>query len=329
VAAELHVFFWLGLVDRLRGLFLHDRMDAPLRRQLASAIEIHLARPSGGETGRPPGPEETVLREWLQELSPPGLADRVRDLTAREFWSPGRHEVREAAFGHHADELLASPGTLGTLTDWFDSGEARSGRNLGFIVGRRDEHAALARIVEEWMRAGRCLDFTTNYLGGIFAREGRLPDSWANLVDAVAAERPEDAAWMTAAADISGRGFERLVQLLPRLSAPASRFLRSLAYGDWLRILQTEQRARALDQLDRLAEAGDAGAPGVGLELLRMWGHIDGNALDTALVEGAIRLVRRVREDGGAVDRYVWREVLGLLCPHALRLVAELSLTPL
>ncbi len=323
VAEHVQVFIRLGLLDDLRTLFRPDGLDEPLRRRLIASLEKQVAFLREGNQDAGAASVVRPIREWLETLWPTDVGARVRILTAQDYWSVLNAEERDARYARLADELIAAPETLRGLADWLPTPEARSAESLGVWLGRRDTEGLLAEVIREWLRGDRCRTITVGYLIGIAAREEGLPQEWAATLDALATDQPEAVAIATASADISGRGFKRLLALLDRLPTPASRFLHPLAFGGWLGVLNPEQRAGAAKALVRLADAGDPAAAEVGIDLIQMWTHVNSVVMDPTLAEIALNLVSRPLVTRHRNDFYAWRGVLSLLCPFYPRRVAE------
>jgi hypothetical protein len=327
VAEHLGAFTDVGLLDRVRSLFRLDQLGDPLRRLVVAQVEkqIGFLREIGRENR--PNFKFHQLEEWLAELSPPDLAARVRDLTAQKYWSFGLHDDREARYERLAEELVMSPETFRGLADWFDAPEVRSADSLGFYAGRRDKDARLADIIRDWLQTDRCRSVTLGYLNGTMVREGKLSEEWAAILDALSINRPELVSLATASADVSERGFDRLLRLLDSVPPPSSRFLQPLAFGSWLRAIGPRHRARAAEALVRLAGAGDPEAAEIGIDVILMWAHVDSKAIDSTLAALALDLVSQPFEPGSRRDFYKWREILLLLCPSYPRQVAALMVS--
>jgi len=323
---HLQVFRGLGELSRLRALFRPDRLNDSLRRHLVAQLEKHIAfiREINQEGGTKPPLQP--LEEWLAELSPRDLATRVRDLTAQRYWSPGTREDRQARYDALGAELIASPETLRGLADWFAAPEVMSADFLGISIGRQDKDRRLAPVVQGWLKGGRCNSVTVGYLTGVAARGGALPDDWASFLDALAADQPEPTSLATLSADVSERGLERLLGLLGRLPAPASRYLLQLGFGAWLRVVGASQRVRIATALIRLADEGDPGAVHVALDIIGMWAHVDPKAISDEMAALALNLASRPLPDGRRGDNHLWLKVLEVLCPFYPREVAEVML---
>jgi hypothetical protein len=324
VVKHLELFTGLGLLERLRTLLRPDRVDESLRRRLVAKLEEQTTFLRNADEETHSDPTLGPLEEWLAELSPPDLATQVRDLTAQAYWTGWAPEERDARYNRLADGLIASPATFRQLAGWFATAESQSAGWLGIRVGQRDRGGELAEVVRDWLRADSCRLVTVGYLNGIAVRDGGLPEEWAATLQALAADRPELAAIAMASADVSSRGFDQLLELLDRLPAPASRFLRPLAYGNWLQVVSPQQRVRAAEALIHLADAGDPEAVNVGLDLILMWAHVASIAIDQALARLALNLARQPVSAVSRRDLSNWEKVLRLVCPFFPREVAEL-----
>jgi hypothetical protein len=155
-------------------------------------------------------------------------------------------------------------------------------------------------------------------------QKGELPIEWASVLDQVALARPELAASATTSADISVRGFRRLMAVIDRVPAPASRFLRRLALGDWLRALTEKERIEALEALKRLVDSGEDSAAAVGMDLILMWDHRDKAVIKSKLASVALLLAGSPGVTESQDDTYNWQQVLKALSPIYPREVCRL-----
>jgi hypothetical protein len=326
VINHLQTFTRLGLISRLRTLFRPDRLDEQVRRQLVGKLDaaISLLRERGSE--QQPDPFLLSLEEWMEELSPHDLGTQARDLTAQPYWTVGDQEARNTRYERIADQLITDPKTFQELADWFASPQAQSAWQLGLKIGSQDKDGQLKGIVHDWLCVDRCRSTVVGYLSGTARREGGLPVEWANVLDNLIADHPEVAAIATTEADISIRGFERLVRLLDRLPPPVSRYLRSLAFGGWLRVLRSEHITRIVESLIPLTDAGDPEAVDVGVELLQAWTHLD-QTIDQPIASVAMNLVRRALHFDRRQPAYNWQQVLLQLSPFYPDQVAELMVS--
>jgi hypothetical protein len=321
---HITTFAGLGLLAPLRAVLQKDRLDDSLRRRLRGHLEHHIAfiqeinRQDNGHR------DVTPLQLWLAELLPTDLANRVRDVTAQDPWSVWEPEQSATRYDALADELIAARETLLSLAEWFSSPEARSANVLAERIALRDRQNQLAAPMRQWLTENRAPMFTLSYLVGVATREAGLPSEWATLLDNLAATHPALVAQATTASDFSGRGITRLLNVLNRLPAPASRFLRPLAFGSWLRVASEEQRHALLQALNRLAESGDDQAAHVGLDLIQMWSHQDAKVVDERLAGVGLDLARRAVFSGGRREYRPWLQVLRLLTRHYPREASEL-----
>ena len=317
VVVRLRLLRELGLTDRVRGALRPPDVSPELRRELVVELDRQIGthRLLGREEMARPNADVTELEAWRADLVPADLATRVQDLTARAYEAWG-DAAADRAYDDVSNALVAAPDSFAGLAPWFDSGEAKGADTLAFRVGRSDESGRLAETVRGWMRAGRCRAVTAGYLIGVASRTGSLPEGWASELDALAGTDPEFVVSTTAAADIGGRGFERILEATDRLPPPASRSLRAFGFGRWHSELTTDQQVRILEKLVVLAEAGDPRAGGVGVKLVSVWSHRKSPPIDSRLVPHLFRLAEvapaGLDPDGG----YDWRHALGSLCPH-------------
>lgn len=326
VIRHLRLFRELGLTEEAKGLFSPEELTNELRLALVVELdqEIEFNRSQEREEGRPVNPEIPRLESWRGELAPRDLAMRVQDITARVSYDAWGDEGPDAFFAGVAEDLIGSPETFRILAEWFDSPQAKAIEYLGFSVGKRDTSDCLADHVRAWLQADRCRQVTIPYLNGAAARGSILPSRWASELDSLAVTRPELMIMATMVADVSARGFERVVRSFDRTPAVASRLLRAFGYSGWPKELTIEQQLRILEILVRLAETGDTLASHVGVDLLRFWCHFSKRGLDSRLVPPAFTLVERAPASVEAETGYNWWEMLRLLCPYDPVRVAEL-----
>src|SRR5581483_9078300 len=83
-------------------------------------------------------------------------------------------------------------------------------------------------------------------------------------------------------------------------------------------------RIRVSNLLVQLANNGDTEAAGVGIDLVRMWVHIDPMAMNEHLALATLTLACQPVPVVRGLDLHTWREVLQLLSPFHPRQVAQL-----
>jgi hypothetical protein len=79
--------------------------------------------------------------------------------------------------------------------------------------------------------------------------------------------------------------------------------------------------------LVQLVMKGDLEAPNIGVELVRMWAHVDPNAMNQRLAQATMTLASQRLQATHGHDLYTWREVLKLLCTYYPKKVAELTMS--
>lgn len=328
LTGQIRLFRDLGLMDRLRGLFREDWLTTDLRLSLVLELlrSLDIYRRVEQENGQPVPPGVLAQEVWLKELAPKDLATRVQDATARaphELWDD---EGLDAFYAGIAGDLIALPETFRNLREWFDSPRANAVEYLGFSLGKRDEHDKLSDPIRAWLRTDQCRKLAIPYLNGCAARESGLPDHWAAELDSLAPCRAEVAIIATLTADVSARGYHRVLSALDHLVSSAARLLRGFAHGGWPAVLDITQKTMILSRLIGMSDAGDVNAPIVGMDLIRMWCHIAKTPLNSHLVPSAFELAARAPRYAQAQNEYNWRETLRLLCPHDPVRVAEIVL---
>src|SRR5579864_7586982 len=329
---HLQTVIGLGLLENLRAVFQREPLVEPVRQNLLAKLEHKVS--FFKETNEENRNDAVIkrLEEWILELSPQDLESRARDLTAQDYWITAPYGDRDVRYNQLADELISNPETFRRLAAWFGSTEARSASALGFALGRRDVGGNLGKVVGEWLQTDLGRPVVIMYLQGTAARVGNLPDAWSSLLDGLAISRPELVGVATCQADVSIRGFNRLLSILDSLPTPRSRYLRQMAFGPWLHTLGPDERRRALETLIRLADLGDVEAVSAGTDLIRMWRDIDKDAVDQTLAQLALRLVQRPLSTVSYDTAYSWLEVMELLCPffprEAARIILEVITSP-
>jgi hypothetical protein len=315
----------LGLTQRVRTLCHAAPLTPEGRRELVVELdrEIGFHLKIKRDDGTPVHSLLSLLQEWKAELASADLVTRVEDLTARDYADVWSQEEGDRPYEGMADELIASPEGFRTLSTWFGTPAAKGAGALAFSLGRRDTADRLAPTIRDWLGTDRCRTVTVGYLNGVAGRGSGLPTAWVAELDALTAANPELAVVITSTADIGHRGFDRIFRVVDRLPAPVSRFLRLFGYGGWHRVLTTSQQGRVLEELVRLAEAGDQSAPGVGVTLLPFWWHSRAEPLHDRFVPPAFRLAEMAARTADRESGYHWRETLTLLCPHDPARVAE------
>ena len=331
VVDQLGSFLRLGLLEEVRGLLAGERLTERLRRALLAAIDQWTAfdRELAERGEEPRGVTTELLSRWRADLAPPDLPTRVRDVTAQDYWAIERSSPGTPVYAELAADLLHQPGQLADLADWFDGQEVKSEGALGYALGRQDGGGVLAPVIEGWLAAGRCAGLVAEYLRGVANAAAGLPDRWVQQLDRLAGLQPAAVAQATLSADVSERGLQRLMRVLGDLPAPASRFLRPLAYRHWSDALGVGQRTELLEAIHTLMEAGDPWATSVGLQLVAVWYHEEGSALDPLLASPLLALVTGLLTHSGRVGGYEWELAVRRLGPHRPGEVAEVLATVL
>ncbi len=322
LSKHVRIFGHPTVLQELKRSFSAFNIDESLRLSLLVQLESYLDLLRSIPLNENQRPLVPILEQWVRELTPDDLPSRMRSLIVQNYWSHRVDEDRQARYDRLADELIQAENVFRTSGEWLGSPEAKSAGQLVWTIGRRDNDGRLSGIIQEWLGAGLFGLVVTNYLGGLAARNNELPSVWATKLDAAAVLHPEVVASVTALADVSGRGFERLTGLADRLAAPASRFMRPLAFGNWLQALTEAQRIVALDALKRLADSGDNEATSVGMDLIRMWEHVHKAPIGPDMAPVALSLASSLPV--GLGDFHDWHEVLLALSSFYPRQVSGL-----
>src|SRR5207237_7778366 len=97
----------------------------------------------------------------------------------------------------------------------------------------------------------------------------------------------------TLTADIGARGYQRVMRAVDKMTPAAARLLQGSAYNRWSNVLSADQQEIILRRLVAMSDAGDADAPLVGMDLIRLLCHLAKKPLDTQLVPAAFELAAR------------------------------------
>lgn len=325
---QLRQFRNLGLTEMLRGLFRDEWLTPEIRLSLVLELQrsIDIYRSAEQKEGQPIHPGVLAQETWLLTLAPKDLATRVQDSTARaqhELWDGGDPYSFYAPI---ADELIASPETFLSLAQWFDSPLAISVEYLGFSIGKRDQRGTLSDIISVWLREDQCRKVTISYLDGSVAKEAELSNRWAVELDEVEKSLPEVTIIATLAADISVRGYKRVMRAVEKMTNSPARLLRGFANNRWSRVLTLEQQEAILLCLVKLSKGSDADAPFVGMELVHLWCHISKKSLDSHLVPSVIELAAIAPNYAEVRNEYDWYDTLRLLRTYDPVRVAKIAL---
>jgi hypothetical protein len=322
LSKHVRVFGHATILGELKRSLTAFDIDEPLRLLLIVELNRYLDLLRSIKLSPNQEPLIPILEQWVRELSPDDLPSRVRSLTAQNYWSTRIGDDRQLRYDDLADELIRSEEVFRTMGDWLGSAEAKSGGQLAWTVGRRDSDGKLSSTIQEWLRAGLRASVVSNYLGGQATGHDGLPSNWSTELDTAATTHPGIAASITAAADVSARGFERLIRAIDQIAAPASRFLRPLAFGNWLQVLTEKEQIVTLNTLKRLADTGDLEATAVGMDLIRMWEHVHKRPLSSEMALVALSLASN--QPSTRNEFHDWQQVLLALCQFHPREVAEL-----
>lgn len=319
VVAHLSAFVALGLVRELRQL-LPDG-DERLGQVVRPQLRLIVARRGRAEARRPTESPDTRLADvcrWEADLHPAGLAERVRELTGMNYWDAtegwrGAGDRRQPSpYSELALDILREPEAMPALREWLDSASARSSLNLGAALGEADAEGTVAALVAGWLAEGRCRDLVAGYVRSVSARAGSMPVGWARLLDEVAASRPEYAALVTANADFSPSGFQRIARLIGS-GAVAPAVWSVFTSSQWEPHLGNGERATLLDLLLNRSSGDPQPALAAAVGLGADWTGYGERPLPPEL---ARPLLQALRESlGFRVDPSAWSAVAEALAP--------------
>jgi hypothetical protein len=271
------------------------------------------------------------LREWENALRPKDLAGQIRELTSLDYWDAMRRERRTSKeqgtspYRRLAEQVEGTPDIFRQLEEWFTSPEAKSCFNFALALGEVDHTDLLAPIVGCWLEAGACRSVVSGYLRGLVIRRGAMPDDWASRLETLAVKHAEYAATVTADADFSARGFQRINRLVKSGSIPAT-FLKTFLYGPWEPFVGHSERLELLELLlSPLNQREDS--MNVALNLLEWWTDFGTLPLQSELAKAAVQLLRKtleVRCDAGS-----WSDLLKSVAATHPEDAAELILAAL
>jgi hypothetical protein len=313
IVEHLHEFASIDVLSELRRALADELSNKSLLRHLREKIDVLAARYAEHDPDLIP-----FLQEWSNSLTPSGLAERVRDLTARDAWvaydiaqDKGKDAV-ERAYGALARELVAAPETAESLEPWFSSAECRSGRALGIEAGKLDCDGRLVPTILRWARSARADGFVFAYLSALAYRSSGLPADAVDALDQVASINAAYAVEATTFADRSGRGFERLIRCLPQLQRDQIGRFTQVGFGDWKTYLTDMQKELLLRALaDNCAQ--DPGSLHVAFFLLVAWTDQAKEPISQPLVSILRRLLHLAADPNAHVDDYEWKVATELL----------------
>lgn len=320
-----------GIVEDLRDTLTPHLNDESLKRKLLLKLEEWLSwhERQNQDESRPEWVE--AVRQWRDELVPATLAERIKDLTARDHWSVyriARGRVSEGqpgdAFAELAKEILLRPVIVEEMASWFNSPEAVSAANLLFHLGFHDSEGQLLPTILRWSNVASATALVANYLKGIQQQTGTLPEVAVKAVGEVAIERPADALHIILLADTSRRGLLRLMEILPRLQSDQRGMLRQLSFDPWKELLGPSDREFLLQQFCDWGEAGDSNAIGIAMDIFTMWRHNAAGPISASLVPAILRLARLAATVGTSAYDHHWKEVVEELARFAPKETAEL-----
>lgn len=331
VVNSIAKFLAYETVDELRAAITPHLDDESLKRQLLSKLEEWLSwqeRDAG--TPSRPGWYQAV-RRWRDDLTPTTLAERLRDLTSRDYWSVYRVTRRRVAeadpdsvYAELARELLQQPGVVREAAEWFGSPEAMSAPILFLHVGLQDSESKVLPTILAWLQTGFAVNLVANYLRGVWQRAADLPTRAIDSIDDAAKTRPAEAIHITILADPSNRGLARLMANISRLESSQRAMLRQLSVEPWKSILDTTAKKMLLQQFCEWADSGDRHSVPVAIDIFGMWRHGTTSVIPQDLVPVLIRLAELSSEGDEGADDHGWKEVMEALAPVAPHKAAEL-----
>jgi len=315
VIEHLSPFVYRNLLPELRNLMRGIEDDNVLLRALRAAIDhvISLAEHPDEQEKEPPF--LPALNQWRQELDPRGLREQIIDLTARDYSSVYQASHRRSpddpavAYREAAQAILDDLALLEGLGEWLSSEQCRSGRPLGFELGRADEESRAMALVFEWLSAFGAVAFASSYIQAASFRMGALPAEAVPVLEDLAQRQPALAVSVSIESDRSERGFERIMQCLARLEPGQRGILRPMAFNDWPEILTDEQKDRLLGELAGLAESTDPDALAVAFNLLAAWTEHGKVPLPPGLATRALHMLELAAKPTVRVEDYDWKIV--------------------
>jgi hypothetical protein len=329
VVGKLGMFARHGLIQELRH-FLTDvsgELKLAIRAQLRDLVEVWEARQSRQAASRP-GTILEELRNWQAELQPSLLTERVQDLTALAYWkamkTPRKPDGAKepSPYDHLAKELLSHSEVLGQLDNWFNSTFAVSAFPLGVALGEADKGNATADIITSWLETGQCRVVVGGYLRGVSSREGTLPTEWRERLDRLSEVHPEDAALITAEADFSQVGFQRIIRLV-RSGVVSATCLGVFTSPYWAPPLRSEDREDLLRILLQEQPGNREQTLHTAFSLVALWTNYGKAPPAPELVGWILQLLRASLEV--RVDSGVWASLLESLATIHPGEIADLA----
>lgn len=334
VIEHLGEFLFFDLGGRLKTVL--NTAEGTTKRNLIKKLDDWLSWHQGRvehEKQNQLPPWHGDIQAWRDELSPRSLVERVHDLLSRDVWEVRRYNRRikeDFDEAHHqyeklAKEILSKPDVFSDLRPWLPTKEAKSAWAFMSELGRADREQTLTRQILDWLaREASATTLVAHYLSGLTAHLEGLPKVATEAIEAISETRPRDALEVTAIADVSQQGAERLIRLLQSIPDAGMALLQQLGGERWLAALNpTQQEAILRGMLERYQE-GSEYALLHAFSIVSMWLHFRksllNNNLDDVLLE---MLVASESKSVGAID-YEWEQIVEHLTPVFPKEIASL-----
>lgn len=253
------------------------------------------------------------LTSWIEETTPTDLKGRTSALTAEPYWSTGKivgtkhPSDLDIPYANIAKELLNDLATLNALKDWLNDKNCVSGEQLGAQLGALDQAQAAAPTMLAWLREKAALPTVVGYFR-IAKLLANTQAELSNTLDAISNDDPSQALLITAHVDVSLKGFERCVALLPKLPSSQLGTLQLLAYESWRSKLTLDQKVRLADLVIARAK-DDAAFLRLAFHLLYFWAAPGRPEQDARLNKQVLDAMNADKALQTSVDEYQWSEL--------------------
>lgn len=331
VMDEAAKFLAYGIVDELRYAIQPYLDEDAAKRRFLVTLEEWLTWHERQSANDSLPPWFDLVQTWRDKLAPATLEERIKDLTARDYWSVyrvNRKLMPESdpgeVYSKLSLEILEQPAVVQEMFLWFVSPEAVSAGSLLYQLGVNDSAPTLLTTVLEWFHISAATNIVANYLKGFRHRTGQLPSPSSELIDQLVPKRLDDAVQITLLADFSERGLRRLISVLPRLEGTQRAMLRQLSYDPWKELLSIADKVTFVEQFCEWADAGDPFAAHIALDITVMWRHGASSGISAELTHALIRLVKLATNSLSNIDDYHWKETLEAIAQEAPQEAAEL-----
>lgn len=322
IVAQLQAFVCLELFKELEELTdilksCHSLDTVAKIDELLGFVEKDLIKD-------PKGKARSFLRRWRKSFIGSSLVERIKLITSQKYWDLYDHESQTDPFSKLAQEASMKLKLISTLEPWFSSAAALSAFEFGSELGSLCHEKKWQALIEKWIRGQNAELLTLGFLAG--QSKNGLADHWSNLLDELLEKNLPFVVKATHSADISVRGFERLLKALALGFRPIWQVCAPFGYGCWLNVLKMSQKKKALQELQKGMNEGEEHAGSTALDLLGMFAHRNQSKLPKSLARIAMSLLQSMTSLRRTRDSYRLKEISRLLLHHEREAVCRFVL---